>query len=202
MRTLLSQDPETWDAAIERYRRRLKGLESADAYLDALRAVGWTADWADARVDALRGRLNAAWERSPRMLYVFPALADVSFDTEGFVSGGDYVQLVERLAAATGGRLPVTGVSAETGPTDDAVEIALSFAVGDAVYEERFTQADDWVASAPFEMFERALDGAGAPERFVTLPTADQILSAAFVDPAAFERALTDGLVPNAVVVM
>ena len=52
MHTLLSQDPDTWDDAIHRHRRKLKELDTADAYADALVHAGWTEGWADEHVAA------------------------------------------------------------------------------------------------------------------------------------------------------
>lgn len=201
MHTLLSQDPDTWDDAIHRHRRKLKELDTADAYADALVNAGWTEGWSDEHVAALRGRIAEAWERTPRHLYVYTALSDVSFDTEGFSADDEYAEMVEELAAATRGGFAPADVAQETTESEPP-EVKLTFGLGDAQHETTFEQPDDWCKNEPLELIETALEGAGVAERFVLLPTADQIMSAAFVRLTAFEAALAADLVPNAAVVL
>lgn len=206
MRSMLSQEPDQWDAAVERHTRRLKELGSAEAYVAALAEAGWTEGWSDEHLRALSERVAEAWDRTPRHLYVYSALADVSFDVEGFVGGdGAYAQLLEKLAKASRGALEPSQATEEAGEPDaeGAREVTISIATGGEPRTATFTQADDWCANEPFELIEGALDATDCAARFVVLPNpGDQTLCAAFVRPEAFEAALGDHLLPDAAVVL
>lgn len=201
MLTLLSQNPDTWDQAVNQHHRKLKELETAEAYADALTQAGWTEGWADEDVAKLRARIAGAWQRTPRHLYVYTALSDVSVDTEGFDADDEYAETVHELASATRGGFAPTEVTQETSEGEPP-EVTLAFVLGGARHEVTFEQADDWCKNEALELIDKALAQAEVAERFIALPTADQILSAAFVRPEAFQRALEQHLVPNAAVVL
>ncbi|MGE0787131.1 MAG: hypothetical protein AB7S26_15770 [Sandaracinaceae bacterium] len=206
MRSLLSQDPETWDAGVDRHARRLTALGSAEAYVEALDRAGWLRGHDGPARAAVLAAVQEAWTRTPRRLYVYAALEDVAFETSEFAAEGSYARLLEELSEASRHAFAPTGIEetrSALGEDEPGATVTVSFEHGGARYVCELTQRDEWCMNEPLELVEEALTAAGVTARFLVLPTqGDGTLRAAFVDPAAFEAAVNDGLVPNAAVVM
>ena len=149
-----------------------------------------------------RIKAELAYERHPESAY--EALAAVCFDTECIETSGfdgepedlnSYAKLLRHFGAATHGVFTPSAI-VDVWDTDTGTA-RVGFDHGGRHYEVTVELQSDWFQGEVFELINHALSEQGCVERFVALPVVDQVLHAAFVDPAIVERAREVGLIPD-----
>lgn len=158
-----------------------------------LEKSGWLGEVPQAEGERIRNAANA-YTANPSQ--AFHALSPAGFDAECIDDSGDYERwIIPAYREASCGAFAPTKISDKVSRRNGTA--VISFQASGRKFSREFTQNDDYVADGVHEFLNEALAEMGEPRRFELLPTGDQTGEIVCVTPAAYQRALEAGLIPE-----
>lgn len=128
--------------------------------------------------------------------YLFMALSDFNFDTEGFDTAASYKNFLAEIVKIAGIQKEVNHLKVIK--NENFINISVAVNSKFLEYSVNINEHQDWLDSNFIEQFinEQLLPKAKSDKKFFWLPAIDQIGNLIFVSKNEFEEATKIGLIP------
>lgn len=163
---------------------------NVDEYWKQLGKTGWLKSVPSTRHGALRLRIAKALKSGEG----WRGLVTGGYDVECIEDEGDYVSLLKAYSDASYRKFQPKKIKASLDPENGRATIR--FTLNGRNFRRSFEQDGDLVSEELDGVLNSILEKAGIPERFLQLPSDDQVAQLAFVKPVALRKAVAAGLVP------
>src|SRR5262249_51703603 len=130
----------------------------------------------------------------PQPEWAFLALTQTGFDTECIDDENSYVEVLKDLAKSSRGVFAPTNIKADC----KKKTITISFNHHGKSYSCQVPFDSDWFDASVMDLVNKSLEESKAAERFILLPAVDQIANIVIVPPLIYEKAVKEGLIPEA----
>ena len=162
-------------------------------YWQKLEDIGWLKYLPADMHEEVREQLRTNLSR-PETQWAFLALTQAGFDSECIDDENSYVKILKDLAKDSRGVFAPTNIKAEC----KKKTIKISFDHRGKSYSCQVPFESDWFEFSVLDLMNKALEESKAEERFILLPAADQLANIVILPPAVYEKAVKEGLIPEA----
>ncbi|MBM4068940.1 MAG: hypothetical protein FJ271_08365 [Planctomycetes bacterium] len=163
-------------------------------YWTKLTKIGWLKYVPKQLHAEIRDRFKKGFKSSPDWVHL--ALNQTALDSECIDGPESYCELLKNLAKDSNDIFQPTQIKAEMVKKGRTTSISVSFRHKGKVFSCVVPFETDWFEQGVLDVVNHALEASGREERFIVLPTNDQLMFLVIVPPAVYDKAVESGLIP------
>lgn len=168
------------------------------AYWEKLKKIGWLEYIPKSLQAEIRARFKKNYKTDPTRAHL--SLNQTGFDSEciegiGSNNGCSYHDVLKQLAKDSGGVFHPTHIKDEFVKHGRTRSINVSFRHDRTTYACNVPDSDYFDMSV-LDLVNEALEASGRDERFIVVPSDDQLVFIVIVPPEVYERAVDAKLIP------